>query len=744
MRNMPFRPCINHGRQYLGMAAAGLRHWLRWLLAGMQQAGAEWLTYDFPLIGYLFKYLLASWLALWLALKMEMDQPATALLTVVIVMHFRSGMVMTKSYYRLLGTMIGILFSMLLVAWFAQDRFPFFIAAALWIGLCTAGSLVYRHFQAYGFVLAGYTLCIVGLPATLTPWHTFQIASTRLSEIAVGLLSATLISELVFPQRLWETIQSVVRGKFHDFSLMLGQGAPAGVNQPFLKFMQDLYQLESFRASTQFETDDARLHSATINQLNVRFMAVSTSYVMFQRLLQRLQGRGQTAEADALQALMEPLAQAVLRAGRSASDAHSLKALQQALIDYQQQFAGAFSVQMQALSARAENYTLATTLPPISVLEVETGAELLQRLVTELAAYLQSYMRLVTKTAQPLVASHAFTADHVHTSIDWLPVSIAALRGALTLLILGGLWMSIDWPSGILAMTLGVITSTLFAASPAPMATMRQFSLGVVLGIALVYVSNVFWLTAAHDFVMLCLVISPAILLTAWLSARPASVLVGAGLGIAYFLMVGFNQALGDNPVKYFNDSIALVIALIVSGVLFSLTDYGVSAAAKRRVLAQLRRLVVDACLSTEMTAAAFEIRARDLIQRSGAVQRPQQTERIEVVEALCAALEMGHAVLALRAASVGTDRQTARLLRHTLVLIAAYYKHPGLPLQQQGLQWLDHFLAWLQGGEYTQAWPTGSLYKLTTQLHFMRLVLAAETPGSSSPPPSKEAGHVA
>jgi len=710
---------INRGIQRLLTGLGALSQGLRLVSVCLQQAAADWYRQDFPLIGYLFKYLLAAFLALWVALKMEMDQPATALLTVVIVMHFRSGMVITKSYYRLIGTVIGILFSMLLVAWFAQDRFPFFIAAALWIGMCTAGSLVYRNFQSYGFVLAGYTLCIVGLPATLTPWHTFQIASTRMSEIGVGLLSATLVSELVLPQRLWENIQAVVRSKFRDFSVLLGTGAPAGLNQPFLKFMQDIYQLEAFRSSAQFETDDARVHSATINRLNVQFMAVSTTYVVLQRLIQRLQTRVASKEADALQVLMQPLSAAMLIDGQPASHAEAITRVQQAVAAFQHDFDACLAVQLQHLMMH----------PEVNQLEVETGGELLSRLAKELTAYLDTYALLVAQPRARKVASREFTAEQLHMHIDWLPVSIAATRGALTLLILAAIWMTIDWPSGILAMTLGVITSTLFAASPAPMATIRQFSVGVLLGIVLVYISNVFWLTAAHDYVMLCIVITPAVLLTAWLSARPATTLVGAGLGIAYFLMVGFNQALGDNPVKYFNDSIALMVALVVSGIMFSLTDYAASPWAKARVFTQLRKLVVDACLHTSMTAPVFEMRTRDLIQRSGSVHRPQEAESVRVVEALCAALEVGHAVLALRAVARGVLAQPYQLVQRTLTLVASYYKQPGLAQQQAVLQWLDHFLAWLQGGEYADALLSSQARKLTTQLHFIRLVIAAEVP---------------
>ena len=738
MLNMQLRPCTDRGVRQLRRCLAFLGQGMRLALLCMRQAGAEWYRQDFPLTGYLFKYLLAALLALWVALKMEMDQPVTALLTVIIVMHFRSGMVITKSYYRLLGTVIGILFSMLLVAWFAQDRFPFFIAAALWIGLCTAGSLAYRNFQSYGFVLAGYTLCIVGLPATQTPWHTFQIASTRLSEISVGLFSATLVSELILPQRLWENIQVMVRGKFRDICVLLGAGAPVGLNQPFLTVMQDFYQLESFRSSLQFETDDARLHGATINRLNVQFMAVSTAYVMFQRLLQRLQNCGRISEAVALQALMQPLATAILVDGRSASDARELAVVQQAVAACQQRFDAASSQHQQAPESTSG----------LDWLEMNAGVELLQRLTAALSAYLDSYGMLLARSRPRQIEAREFTADRLHMHIDWLPVSIAAIRGTLTLLILAGLWMATDWPSGILAMTMGVVTNTLFAASPTPGKTIRQFSLGALLGILLMYVSNVFWLPAAHDYVMLCIVISPVVLLVAWLSARPATALVGAGMGIGYFLMTGFNQSLGDNPVNYFNDSIALVIALAVSAMMFSLTDYTASPWAKIRLRAQLRQLVVEACETSAMTVAEFEMLARDLIQRSGNSHR-QDANSVRLVEDLCVTLEIGQAVLALRAMADGLPESLRKWVQHTLSLLVYYYKQLDQKNRQQLLQWLDYFLNWLRNEEDT---VHGLPYllsdtqagKLTAQLHFIRLVVQAEVPLDQRQLVMKEIVHAA
>ena len=170
---------------------------------------------------YIMKVLMACLLAMWLSLRFELDQPRTAMLTVAIVMQSRTGMVFAKSYYRLLGSIIGILVSFLLVALFAQERVLFLVSMAIWIGFCTAGSMLFRNHQSYAFVLAGYTICIVGLPATIAPELTFSIGVTRISEIIIGLISASLISDLIFPQRIGDLMTAKIRRRFSDFSDML-------------------------------------------------------------------------------------------------------------------------------------------------------------------------------------------------------------------------------------------------------------------------------------------------------------------------------------------------------------------------------------------------------------------------------------------------------------------------------------------------------------------------------------------
>lgn len=54
----------------------------------------------------------------------------------------------------------------------------------------------------YAFVLAGYTVAIIGLPAISQPLTVFDQAVARCTEISLGILCATLVSALLWPQRV--------------------------------------------------------------------------------------------------------------------------------------------------------------------------------------------------------------------------------------------------------------------------------------------------------------------------------------------------------------------------------------------------------------------------------------------------------------------------------------------------------------------------------------------------------------
>jgi uncharacterized membrane protein YccC len=78
-------------------------------LAAFYAAAADWARTDGRMENYLFEVLAAVTLALGVAMNLELRPPGSAVTTVLfIALQPKSGMVFTKSFYRICGTLMGL------------------------------------------------------------------------------------------------------------------------------------------------------------------------------------------------------------------------------------------------------------------------------------------------------------------------------------------------------------------------------------------------------------------------------------------------------------------------------------------------------------------------------------------------------------------------------------------------------------------------------------------------------------
>lgn len=228
-------------------------------------AAGDWARTDGVAWLYLVKALLAAFLALGVAMRLELPAPKTAMTTVFIVMQPYSGAVFAKSFYRLVGTFVGLVATLTFVGLFPQQPAAFLIAIALWVALCTAGAAYNRNFRSYGFLLAGYTAALIGLPASQHPDGAFMTAMTRVAEITVGIVAAGVVSALVFPQYTREQMRLTVRRRFGTFvdyvaSALSGQLDRAHIENVHTRFVADVVGFEATRSMAVYEDQIGRAH----------------------------------------------------------------------------------------------------------------------------------------------------------------------------------------------------------------------------------------------------------------------------------------------------------------------------------------------------------------------------------------------------------------------------------------------------------------------------------------------------
>ncbi|NHN83508.1 FUSC family protein [Acetobacter musti] len=174
---------------------------LRWLYAPTPAA-----------LGFAVRTTAAALLALVIAMWMELDDPQWAAMTVWIVAQGSRGESMSKSRWRLVGTVLGVISSITLVSAFPQKPWLFFPALGLWLGLCCMCATLVHNFRSYALVLAGYTSAIIALGAVNNPDNVFMIAMSRATYIVLGITCEALLAGL-FAHNLAETARLNIRHK---------------------------------------------------------------------------------------------------------------------------------------------------------------------------------------------------------------------------------------------------------------------------------------------------------------------------------------------------------------------------------------------------------------------------------------------------------------------------------------------------------------------------------------------------
>lgn len=144
----------------------------------------------------------AAMLAYYIALSIGLDRPSWAIITVYIVSQTSVGASLSRSLYRLAGTVTGACATVLIVPTFANMPMVCSVVLTGWITFCLWLSLLERTPRAYAFVLAGYTASLIGFPAVSEPGAIFNIAVVRVQEIAIGIFCAAVIHRYVLPARI--------------------------------------------------------------------------------------------------------------------------------------------------------------------------------------------------------------------------------------------------------------------------------------------------------------------------------------------------------------------------------------------------------------------------------------------------------------------------------------------------------------------------------------------------------------
>jgi len=610
------------------------------ILRATAAAGRDWATGDGLVWLHLFKTATAALLALGIAMLLDLQQPRTAMTTVFVLMQPFSGMVLAKSFYRIIGTAVGTIAALVLGAVFVQQPELYMLGLTCWIGACIAAAVRYRHFQWYGFVLAGYTAALIGIPTVTEPNALFLAALTRAAEVAVGIVCSSAVSALIVPQRSSLALQRTLRDRYRDFTAFAAQvlGGKVGRGEfegRFADLVDEIVGFEATRTFAAFEDPGMRSHSRRLARLNSEFMDACARLHALRQLFKRMLAGGLSPVIDATTPYFDELSALLVHQNAKTVDAAHAARVAVELRIFQAVLPRRVRQTRQALEASV----------PDLLADFDTSAELLYRFVDEFIRYTETYASL----GQHRPAKERQAVRYVNKT-NSLVVGFTFLRTVIVVAIVGCFWIETNWPSGGLAVIGAALACALTSTAPNPSRLTLQMAIGAVFATMAGYLYTCYVYPNIDGFPLLCATLAPVLAFGAFLAMRPGISGYGVGFSVFFCLLAGPDNVVSYQPDLLINNGIAIVAAMLVASLAFAVIFPAQMPWLIGKIKGSLRSQVVLACKGElHGLNQYFQSSTHDLMAQLRVLPTKRSRQHRDALRWMLITLEVGHAVIDLR-----------------------------------------------------------------------------------------------
>ncbi|MBI0329786.1 FUSC family protein [Burkholderia plantarii] len=625
-------------------SAAEIRRW-RSRLAPAGRALRDWARSDALVWVHLAKTVGAALLAMGIAMRLELSQPRIAMTTVFVLMQPMSGMVFAKSFYRVIGTAVGLVAALALGGLFAQQPELYMAGITLWIGACIAAAVRNRHFRWYGYVLAGYTAALIGIPAVETPNALFISALTRAAEVGVGIVCSAAVSALVLPLSSSRTLMRSLQARHLRFcafavAALDGRLARGEFERRFADFIDDIVGFDAIRAYASFEDPRIRARSRRLARLNDEFVSASTRLHALRQLHKRLVHRRAAPVLAALAPLFGSLAATL---GRLHDGAHEYPATARgqadALAGLQERLAT-----LPGAARGARRRIEAET--PGDLLDFDTAIELLTRFAAEFAGYARTHASLAHDTG-----SLDRVAPRYEVRTNGVFVAFTFVRSLVVIGAVGAFWLATAWPSGGLATIAAAIACALSSTSPRAPRFVAQMGAGAALATLAGYLYLCFVYPAIDGFTPLCAALAPLLAAGVFATTRPRLSGYGVGFIVFFCLLAGPDNRIVYVPDLLLNNGLAVVAAMLTAALVFAVIFPTEMPWLSERIQRDLRGRIRVACEAPlDGLHARFQSSAHELTSHLRQLLLKRSARHRIALRWLLVTLEIGHAVIDLRA----------------------------------------------------------------------------------------------
>lgn len=626
---------------------------------------------------FALKTFAASILALVIALAMDLPRPYWAMATVYITSQPLAGATSSKAFFRVMGTLVGATMTVVLVPNLINAPELLCLAIALWVGLCLYLSLLDGTPRSYVFMLAGYTVALIGFPAVSEPGAIFDTAISRVEEICLGIICASLVSTVVFPRSVAPAVSNRVDSWMSDARrlsqvVLLREGTSETRRGRRLKLATDIVEIDTLSTHLAYDrlTDANAVRG--LGEIRLRML-------MLLPVIASLEDRLAALGEDALRRQPE---------------------LKRLLEDLAQWITSDVSARQPAERIRAMIAERQTVLDDSATWERIITTSLLSRLreLVDLSRDCRALSEAIAEGRNVSTLDLAFHSEAGAASVRHRDRGLAlwsAAGAALAILICCAFWIGTGWPDGASAPMMAAVACSFFAAQDEPARFIRRFGLWSLVSIVVVAIYLFALVPAISHLEVLVFALAPTFLLYGLLIARPATAGTGMALAANTATLLALQTTYDADFASYANSAVAFFVGVVIAELVTRIArGVGAEWVANRLVLSNWKTLAVAAERRGKRDRAEFAglmlHRLGLLVQRIAFLSESDRRDTDSLVQ-----LRIGLNIIDLRRARYGLAAKTISVIDDMLdELAAACRNYAGVGMPAELLRHVDLALA--------------------------------------------------
>ncbi|MFT4117578.1 FUSC family protein [Bradyrhizobium sp.] len=614
---------------------------------------------------FALKTFAASILALVIALAMDLPRPYWAMATVYITSQPLAGATSSKAFFRVMGTLVGAIMTVALVPNLIDAPELLCLAIALWVGLCLYLSLLDGTPRSYVFMLAGYTVALIGFPSVSEPGAIFDTAVARLEEISLGIICASLVSTIVFPRSVAPAVARRVDTWLSDARrlsqvVLLREGTSDTRRGKRLKLATDIVEIDTLSTHLAYDrlTDSNAVRG--LGEIRLRMLMLLP---VIASLEDRLAALGEEAlrRNPELKQLLEDLAQWIASDVSERQPAERIRAM---------------IVQRQAVLDDSTSWERIITTSLLSRLRELVDLSRDCRVLTDAIAEGDNI------SAVDLAFHSEAGAAPVRHRDRGLALWSAA-GAAVAILICCAFWIGTGWPDGASAPMMAAVACSFFAAQDEPARFIRSFGLWSLVAIVVVAIYLFALVPAISHIEVLVVALAPTFLIYGFLIARPATSGTGMALAANTATLLALQSTYNADFASYANSAVAFFVGVVIAELVTRIArGVGAEWIANRLVLSSWKTLAVAAERRGKRDRAEFAglmlHRLGLLVQRIAFLSESDRRDADSLVQ-----LRIGLNIIDLRRARYGLAATTIAVIDDMLDQLAAAcrgYGGAGMP----------------------------------------------------------------